>query len=185
MSTALVVYANGSEALEVTAITDVLLRAGVQVTTAAIASTDKVVSLHNGAKVICDATIAEVANQDFDLIAIPGGLDGSTACRDNKNLIDMLKKQKEQGKYIAAICAAPGFVLAHHGLIGNAKATGYPGCADNIINYSTAGTVIDKENKIVTGQGPAYAIDFAIAVASVLVDHDTLNSVKLGMLYQG
>lgn len=183
MATALVIYANGSEALEVTAITDVLKRVGVNVTTAALNATDKIVSLANGTKVICDVNFDEVKSQEFDVIAIPGGLDGSCACRDNGELIAMLKKQQQSNKYLAAICAAPGFVLQSHGLVGDALATGYPGCDNGIKNLSTDGAVIDEEHKLITGKGPAYALDFAFAVASVLVDEATLTKVKAGMLH--
>ncbi len=183
MATALVIYANGSEALEVTTITDVLKRSGVNVTTAALDVKDKIVSLANGTKVICDVNFDDVKNQDFDVIAIPGGLDGSCACRDNSELIAKLKQQKQSHKYIAAICAAPGFVLQTHGLIGDAKVTGYPGCDNGIVNFCDDGAIVNSEHKLITGKGPAYALEFAFAVASVLVDEATLSKVKAGMLH--
>lgn len=184
MATALVCYADGSEDLEVTAITDILNRGGVKVIKCAINNTGKnEATLAHGTKVITDINIKE-CDSTYDLIAIPGGLKGSENCRDNDKLVTLLKDQKAHSRFIGAICAAPGFVLATHNLIGNAKATGYPRCqTSDIKNYSTDGVVIDRQEKIVTGQGPAFAIDFSLALLEVLTNKETAQQVALGMLH--
>lgn len=184
MPKALVAYANGSEDMEVTAVASILCRGGVEVTRAAVVAEGKEVVLSHGQRTVCDANIADCKDQ-YDLIVIPGGLAGSQNCAANTVLVELLKAQKAAGRYLGAICAAPGFVLAHHGLIGEAKATGYPGCSDNIKNYTGEGATIDADAKIVTGKGPAFAIDFGLACLSVLVPAETLAQVKAGMLYQG
>ena len=179
---ALVVYANGSEDLEVTSITDILNRGHVEVTKAAVTSEDlPIVTLAHGTKVLCDKKI-EDCNDDYDVIAIPGGIPGADHCRDCKPLITKLKAQKEAHKYIAAICAAPGFVLATHGLIDDAKATGYPGCSDNVKHYVNEGVVVDKEHKVITGQGPAFCMEFAFAILQELTGEENCLQVKKGML---
>lgn len=183
MVRALVAYANGSEDMEVTSVASILDRGGVQVVRAAITSDGSTrVKLAHGTVVECEANISALVGEQFDMIVIPGGLEGSNNCAANAELVKMLKQQQEAGRYIAAICAAPGFVLAKHGLI-KGQATGYPGCCDNIAEYTGAGTTIDQQNKVVTGKGPALSIDFGLACLSVLVDADTLANVKAGMLY--
>ncbi len=181
MKKALVIYANGSEDMEVTAITDVLSRGNVAVTKAAVADSGCTVSLAHGTTVICDKNILD-CKDDYDVIAIPGGLTGATNCRDCDLLISMLKKQKQEKRLIAAICAAPGFVLAHHGLIIDEKATGYPGCADNIKNYTNKGVEISDDHLIITGKGPAFAIDFALAILKELQGEECMQQVAKGML---
>lgn len=184
MIRALVAYANGSEDMEVTSVASILDRGGVKCVRAAITSDGStMVTLAHGTKVECDANIASLANEKFDMIVMPGGLEGSTNCSNNEVLISMIKQQQSEGRFVAAICAAPGFVLAKHGLI-HGPATGYPGCSDNIQQYTGAGTTIDQQNKLVTGKGPAFSIDFGLACLSVLVDADTLAKVKSGMLYE-
>lgn len=185
MPKALVAYANGSEDLEVTAVASILSRGGVEVVRAAIIPEGKEIVLAHGQRTLCEVNIAQCQGETYDLIVIPGGLEGSKNCASCPVLTQLLKEQKAAGRYIAAICAAPGFVLEHHGLIGAAQATGYPGCSDNIKHYTGAGTTIDPEHKIVTGKGPALAIDFGLACLSVLVPEATLAQVKAGMLYQG
>lgn len=184
MVRALVAYANGSEDMEVTSVASILERGGVQVTRAAVTADGSTkVTLSHGMVVECDAHISALKGETFDMIAIPGGLEGSNNCTNNADLVEMLKKQQAEGRYVAAICAAPGFVLAKHNIITDGPATGYPGCSDNIKNYTGAGTTIDQQHKLVTGKGPAFAIDFGLACLSVLVDADTLAKVKGGMLY--
>lgn len=182
MPTALVAFANGSEDMEATAAASIIARGGVKVTRAAI-TTDgsKEVVCSHGMHVLCEKHISE-CTEDYDIIVIPGGLDGATNCANCEPLIAKLKAQKAAGRYVAAICAAPGFVLAKHGIITDGLATGYPGCSDNIQNYTGANTCIDRINKIVTGKGPALAIEFGLACLEVLVPAETVEQVKKGML---
>lgn len=185
MAVALVAYADGSEDMEVTAVASVLARGGVEVVRCAVNKTgSKEVTLSHGTRVICDLSVSEAADRTFDMIVLPGGLKGAENCAANETLTAMLKAQKAAGRYVAAICAAPGFVLDKHGIIGEAKATGYPGCSDGIKNYTGTGTCIDADAKIVTGKGPAFAIDFGLACLSVLVSAEVLSQVKSGMLYE-
>lgn len=181
---ALLVYANGSEDLEITAPADILSRGGVKVVRAALSDAGTEVTLAHGTKVVCDVRLADVLDQDFDIIVIPGGYEGSLACRDCAPLIDRLKKQQSEGKWLAAICAAPGFVLASHGLIGDSvQATGYPGCTDGIKNLVSAGVCRDAPAKLITGKGPAYAYDFAFAILEELAGAAKTAEVKAGMLW--
>lgn len=183
MPTALVAFANGSEDMEATSVASILERGGVKVTRAAITTDGSLdVVLAHGMKVHCDAHITACTGT-YDMIVIPGGLDGANNCQACEPLVQKLKEQKAAGRYVAAICAAPGFVLAYHGLIGESPATGYPGCCDNIKNYTGAHTTIDRDAKIVTGKGPAMAIEFGLACLEVLVPAETLAQVKAGMLY--
>lgn len=183
MPTALVAYANGSEDMEVNSVASILDRGGITVIRAAISNDGaKMVTLSHGAHVTCDKSILECTSS-YDMIVVPGGLEGSKNCSNCKPLIEKIQSNRANGRWVAAICAAPGMVLEAHGVIGDAKATGYPGCSDNIKNYVDAPTCIDEEHKIVTGKGPAFSIDFGLACLSVLVDKETLDKVKSGMLY--
>lgn len=184
MSKALLIYAEGSEDMEITAAADILNRGGVKVNRAALdGSNGNVVTLAHGTKVVCDSPLAECAD-DFDVIIIPGGLAGSEHCRDSKVLIEKLKAQKAGGRYIAAICAAPGFVLQTHGfLAGGVHATCYPGCNDKgIEGLQSDGVVFDEKAKIITGKGPGYAMEFALKIVEVLQGKSVRDKVAQGML---
>ena len=184
MKKALLIYAHGSEDLEITATADVLNRGGVAVTRAALNDElSKQVTLAQGTVVVCDCNLNEVKD-DFDIIVIPGGLAGSEHCRDSHLLIEKLKNQKAAGRLIAAICAAPGFVLQTHGLLqGGVKATCYPGCNDaGIEGLCADGVVYDEKAKIITGKGPGFAVAFALKILEVLAGKATRDQVAKGML---
>ena len=124
MSRVLVPLAQGCEELEAITITDLLVRAGVDVTTAGLDS--QPVKASRGTTLIPDTTIEAVSNELFDLIVLPGGLPGADHLRDNQHVQALLKSHAAEGKYIGAICAAPK-AIAEAGLLEGKKATGYPG----------------------------------------------------------
>jgi DJ-1 family protein len=184
MAKALLVMANGSEDIESVAVSDVLKRGNVDVTIAALtddkSTTIKCAHINT---VIAHTHFDSCKNNEYDVIIIPGGYNGSLTCRDSKVLIEMLKQQQKNNKYIAAICAAPGFVLATHGIITkDVKATGYPGCSDNIENYVDAKVVNDKEHKIITSKGPSTAIEFALEILAAIQNQETADKVATDML---
>lgn len=181
MSKALLIYADGSEDIEITASADVLARGGVKVTKCALGD-QKEVTLAHGTRVICDAVLAEI-DGDYDVILIPGGLNGSLACQRNERLIAKLQEQKKAQRIIAAICAAPGFVLAHNGILENEQATGYPGCDEEIKNCTHAGVQRSEDGRFITAKGPAFSMQFALAVLRELEGNEVAKSVATGMLF--
>ncbi len=184
MKTALLMYAHGSEDIEITASADILNRGGIRVTRAAVNNDgSKTVILAHGTVVTCDVNIHDVTDT-FDVIVIPGGLAGSEHCRDSHVLVQMLKQQKADGRWIAAICAAPGFVLQTHGLLaGGVKATCYPGCNDSAIEgLQPDGVVVDADAHVITGKGPGFALDFALTILEVLAGRAARDRVAQGML---
>ncbi|MBQ9275174.1 MAG: DJ-1/PfpI family protein [Succinivibrio sp.] len=181
MKTALLVYANGTEDIEITAPADVLSRGGVKVTRAAVTASGNEVTLAHGTVVKCDKNLNDCTGP-YDLIVVPGGLPGAEYCRDSPKLIALLKEQQQQGRLIGSICASPGFVLATHGIITTQSATGYPGCCDNIQNYTGAGVQLSEDGKIITGKGPGFALQFALTLLKSLCGKEVAQKVAAGML---
>lgn len=184
MTNALIIIAQGSEELEAITAADLLRRGGVKVTIAAL-NQDKSLELKcaHGTCIKADTILDNVVNESFDAIVIPGGLDGSINCGQSKLLIERLRKQQQDQKLIAAICAAPGFVLGANGFLNKKmKVACYPGCEKNEANYVADAVVIDKERRIITGRGPAYAIRFALAVLTYLTSEENAQKVANGML---
>lgn len=167
MSRALVPLAQGCEELEAITITDLLVRAGVEVTTAGL--DDQVVTASRGARIIPDTDLDKVLDETFDLIVLPGGLPGANHLRDDDRLRKLLTHHADNEKLIGAICAAPQ-VLATAGLLTNKTATSYPGVLesinDNSINITN--NAIEIDNNIVTSRGPGTAIDFALTLIQLL-----------------
>lgn len=167
MSHVLVPLAQGCEELEAITITDLLVRAGITVTTCGL--DEQPVTASRGTTIIPDTSLDKVTNETFDLIVLPGGLPGADHLRDNDQLQSLLKKQASADRYLAAICAAPK-ALAQAGLLEGKTATAYPGVLDalgnNNINISPQAVEVD--GKIVTSRGPGTAMDFALTLIELL-----------------
>ncbi len=167
MSRVLVPLAPGCEELEAITITDLLVRAGVDVTTAGL--DDKPVKASRGATLVPDTTIDAVRDQTFDLIVLPGGLPGADHLRDNEAVQSLLKKHAAEGKYLGAICAAPK-ALEKAGLLDGKTATGYPGVLDALGNdaVSVSDAAIEIDGNVITSRGPGTAMDFTLKLIELL-----------------
>ena len=167
MSRVLVPLAQGCEELEAITITDLLVRAGVEVTTAGL--DDQPVTASRGTTIIPDTTIDSVLDQTFDLIVLPGGLPGADHLRDDANVQALLKNYAGEGKYIGAICAAPKAV-AKAGLLDGKKATAYPGVLEalNDNRIEVKNSAIEIDGNIITSRGPGTAMDFALTLIELL-----------------
>jgi 4-methyl-5(b-hydroxyethyl)-thiazole monophosphate biosynthesis len=167
MSQVLVPLAQGCEELEAITITDLLVRAGITVTTAGL---DKQpVTASRGITIIPDTSIDAVLDKTYDLIVLPGGLPGADHLRDDENIQKLLKNHADKGKYIGAICAAPK-AMAAAGLLEGKKATAYPGVLEALGNeqIDVKDSAIEIDGNIVTSRGPGTAMDFALTLIELL-----------------
>ena len=124
MSRALVPLADGCEELEAVTLIDLLRRAGVEVVAAGLAAGP--VTAARGTRLLPDATLdAALADGDYDLVALPGGLPGADHLLADARLAALLPAQLGRGGKVAAICAAPK-VLAAAGALDGRRATCYP-----------------------------------------------------------
>ncbi|MDH7599923.1 MAG: DJ-1/PfpI family protein [Sedimentisphaerales bacterium] len=179
----LVAIADGIEEIEAVCIIDTLRRAQVQVTVASAGNLQ--VTASRGVKIVADTTIQASAGQVFDMIAIPGGMAGTEALARCDALTQMLKAQAQAGRWIAAICAAPAVVLQPLGLLKGIKATCYPSLQDRLVDAYVSREPVVVDKNIVTGQGPALAIDFALKLVEILVGLEKRKEVAAGMLARG
>lgn len=175
--------ANGFEEIEALTTVDVMRRAGMDVKTVSI-NVDRNVSGAHGVTVIADATFEECDFDKAEWLILPGGMPGATNLHEHKELGALLRAHAAKGK-IAAICAAPAVVLAPLGILKDREATCYPGfeamCAQ--------GDAVCKDvpvvalNNLVTGNGPAAATSFALAIVANSLGASVASEVAAGMLY--
>jgi 4-methyl-5(b-hydroxyethyl)-thiazole monophosphate biosynthesis len=179
--TVLVPLAEGFEEIEAVTIVDVLRRAGVGVTTAALGKAREVKGAH-GVVVSADTTLEDARKKRWDAVVLPGGMPGATNLRDDARVREALCAVVEQGGTAAAICAAP-IALEAAGLLKGRKATAYPGFREEL--KSASARVADRvvtDGPIVTSCGPGTAMEFALTLAERFAGRETATSVRSGML---
>ena len=179
----LVPVADGSEDIETITLIDVFRRAELAVTAASVGSSLKV-TLARGTRMEADALLSDVADGQWEAIVLPGGVPGAEALRDSELLIAMLKKQAAAERWYGAICAAPAFVLAPHGLLEGRRATCYPAFQDRLPDRSEAHHPVVVDGPCVTSQGPGTAMNFALSWVSLLRGDAIREEVASAMLVQ-
>lgn len=177
MARVLIPLAQGCEELEAVTVIDLFRRAQLDVVTAGLDS--EPVTASRGTVLIPDAHLADIKNEAFDMIVLPGGLPGADNLNENKIIHQLLEQMNAANKWIAAICAAPK-VLATAGLLDNKKATSFPGSLEGFdvpgLVYSADSVVVD--GNIVTSRGPGTAMDFALTLIEVLLGKETRKAVE-------
>ena len=179
--TALVPIADGSEEIEAVTIIDVLRRAGIAVTVASVMDRPEITA-SRGVRIVADRLISEVADQDFDLIVLPGGMPGAEHLRDNPRLLDRLRGHDAAGRLLAAICAAPAVVLEHHGLVRGRAVTCHPGFFDQLPPATRRTDRVVLDQGLLTSRGPGTALEFALAIVEQLHGADARQRVAEPML---
>lgn len=181
MARVLVPLAQGCEELEAVTIVDLLRRAGIEVITAGL--DQHPVKASRGITLVPDTTIDEVMDQGFDMIVLPGGLPGADLLNEDSRIQSLLKRFSREGKFTAAICAAPK-VLATAGLLDNKKATAYPGILEKLELTTTELTTktVQVDGKVVTSRGPGTAMDFALELIELLLGNEARETVETPLL---
>ncbi|QDY41201.1 protein deglycase YajL [Candidatus Pantoea soli] len=176
----LVCLAHGSEETEAVTTIDLLVRGGLQVTTASVEGDGtREIVCSRGVRLLADAPLVEVADNDFAAIVLPGGVKGAETFRDSPLLVETVRQFHLAGKIVAAICAAPGTVLVPHDLFPVGNMTGFPGLKESIpeTRWMERRVVWDPRVNLLTSQGPGTAIDFALKLIDLLVDKETAREV--------
>lgn len=181
MARVLVPLAQGCEELEAITITDLLVRAGIEVITAGLDG--QTVKASRGMTLVPDTDLDTALQQDYDMIVLPGGLPGADHLNNDPRIQQCIKTMAASGKTIAAICAAPK-VLARAGLLDNKRATAYPGTLEKLKLASTTLTsdAVVSDGNIITSRGPGTAMDFSLVLIEKLVGREIRNEVEAGLV---
>lgn len=176
-----VMMADGFEELEAISAITVLRRADIQVSLVSI-SEDKVVNGARGVPMIVDTLLSQANFSKCEMIVLPGGIPGATNLAKSEMLMQAITDFSAQGKWVAAICAAPAEVLGKAGLLQGYRATGYNGSEENLLGAEAVNEKVVVSGKFVTSQGPGTALDFAFALVTILKGEEVLKQVKAKML---
>ncbi|MBV7292596.1 DJ-1/PfpI family protein [Corynebacterium sp. TAE3-ERU16] len=86
----------------------------------------------------------------FDVVVLPGGTLNSDAARMDEDVRDLVRRQADEGRAVAAICHAP-WVLIESGVAAGKTMTGYDSVRTDLRNAGA--TVVDESVKVCTANG--------------------------------
>jgi 4-methyl-5(b-hydroxyethyl)-thiazole monophosphate biosynthesis len=161
---ALFLLAPGFEEIETVTPIDLLRRAGAEVIVASV-SGEQLVTGRNEITLRADAVLADVADDDFDLLVVPGG-PGVKTLRADGRPAKLAQAFHRSGKMIGAICAGPT-VLKDAQLLPGKRFTAHFSVYDELPDALAEERVVQDET-ILTSRGAGTAVDFGLALVQAL-----------------
>ncbi len=173
--------ADGFETVEALAVVDVLRRGGVTVCTVSVGETRRVVSAHQ-IPVEADRLFSECDFSDADMLFLPGGLKGTLTLEAHEGLSKLIDKAYEQGRYLAAICAAPS-ILGHHNILDKREATCYPGFEKDLYGAVISDKGVVVSDKIITAKGMGKSVDMGLTLLAILKGEAVSDEIREKIQY--
>ena len=174
--------AEGFEEIEAVTIIDVLRRAGLNVITVSITGNRLVKGSHN-IEMKADLLFDEVDYTKGEMIILPGGMPGSKNLNEHDGLKSQIIEYQKNGKYLAAICAAP-IVFGSLGILKGKRAVCYPGYEEYLIGAEvhTGSYIVD--NNIITGRGVGAVLQFSLEIVRILKGEESALHLRKAMLVE-
>ena len=180
MPTVLAILADGFEEIEATTPIDLLRRAGVEVTVAALGG-DRAVTGRSGITLLADTTLDVVLSAPshlspslFDCLFFPGG-PGVKLLRADPRIRHVISAHAQAERWIAAICAAPT-LLHDAGLLVNRRYTAHPSVAGELPAIQANERTV-SDGRLLTSRGAGTSLDFGLLLIEKLVSLPAAQSV--------
>lgn len=158
--------AQGFEETEAVAPLDVLRRAGIDVQTVSLDSL--AVTGAHGITITADITMDQLQPENCQGVVLPGGMPGTLNLQNDCRVTELLKHCYEQGKLLAAICAAP-MVLGELGFLAGRSATCFPGYEEHLQGAVLSDDPVVTDGNMITARGAGTALAFGAALTDYLV----------------
>ena len=171
---AIVLLADGFEEIEATCPIDLLRRADVQVTVAAVGK-DLLVTGRSELALHADCPLPEVIDQSFDLLVLPGG-PAVFDLREQTRVLDLIRRFHLERRFIGAICAAP-LLLLDAGLLPGPRHTAHGSVAEELPDLVTGQETI-SEGQLITSRGAGTAVSFGLALIAALCGSEQAESIR-------
>lgn len=165
----------GFEETEAIVPVDLLRRAGIGVITVGL-NGQTVYGSHN-IPVVADITVDAFDPADADMIVLPGGLRGVASIRACAKAMDAIRLAHANGKFIAAICAAPT-ILAQLHITDGLDAVCYPGCEAEMGSAKIAQGACVRHGNVITGASAGCAVPFALMLIAALKGEQAAGTVR-------
>lgn len=168
----------GFEEIETVAPIDLLRRAGAEVMVASV-NGESLVTGRSQITLQADAVLADVADQEFDLLFVPGG-PGVKALRSDGRPARLAESFHRAGKWVAAICAGPTVLKDAH-LLEDKKFTAHFSVYDELPGALAEERVV-QDGAILTSRGAGTAVDFGLALVRALFGQEKSEEVAKAIM---
>jgi cyclohexyl-isocyanide hydratase len=146
-----------------------------------IASSRDPVTAKGGLKFLPDTTLTEAPQ--LDVLFVPGG-PGVGALMEDRAVLEFLRRQAAQAKYVTSVCTG-GLVLGAAGLLKGYRATTHWLSLDllPLFGASAAPERVVADRNRVTGGGVTAGIDFALVIAAEVLGAEAAKRIQLLIEY--
>lgn len=179
---ALIPIANGSNEIEIVTIADILRRAKVNVVVASVEKSLQI-SASQGTKIVADKSLVVAAESIYDLIILPGGVNGAEKLNKSRVLKKLLKEQESAGRIYGALCSSTE-LLQRQGLLKDRKITAHPSIIEKLKCEAIDGAKVVIDGKLITSKGLASSMAFALAIVRKCFGHARARSVAEGLVLE-
>ena len=121
---------------------------------------------------------------ELDVLFVPGGLDGTIALMDDREIVGFLRERGEKARYVTSVCTG-ALLLAAAGLLRGYRATGHWYIRD-LLGLMGATPVHERvviDRNRITGGGVTAGIVFGLALVSLLRNQSDADWVQLIIEY--
>lgn len=177
-----VFFAKGYEEIEALTVVDLCRRAGIDVTMVSVDGTQSVMGSHN-MDVRMDVMLEDVDFDGLDMLVLPGGKAGTQGLEACEGLMAQLDRFYAQGKWVAAICAAPS-ILGHRGMLKGRRATCYPTFEGHLEGAEVTRRPAEADGNVITGRGMGCAVDFGLLIVEKLISAQAARQLAEQVVYE-
>jgi len=173
--------ADGFEECEALVPADILRRGGISLKMVGV--TGEFITGSHGICIKSDCVSEEIILDDnLQGIILPGGMPGTLNLEKSSAVQFAIDFATQNGKLIAAICAAP-LILGHKNLLINKTATCFPGYEKELTGANVIKSPAVRDGNIITSCGAGAAFEFGFEVLAYLTDKSTSDGLKQQMQY--
>lgn len=169
-----IILGTGFEPMETVTPCDILRRGGLEVKLVSVSG--DVVEGGHGIRVQADCMIEEIDPAQTEMVVLPGGLGGVNSILASQKALDLVKNAYENGKFVAAICAAPT-ILAKLSITDGKKATCYPGMEEQMGSALMQNCAVVRDGSVITGRAAGVAEEFGLELLAALRGADAADAV--------
>ncbi len=169
----------GFEETEAITTLDILRRGDINVISVSLTGNEYVIGSH-GICVKSDELFENINQNAAKMLVLPGG-PGHANYLKHKGLLSLIKKYHDDGKYLAAICAAP-VVFGELNLLVGKKATCFPSFENRLHGAIITSDSVVLDGKFITSKGPGTSVVFGLKLVEILKGINVSEKIKVGLI---